>query len=115
MISLGPLGRGGALTALAICARVLLQRQFFCHDNFRAARAARHYVEFVHEGAHQEDAAAGGAEKILFGERVGYIRESETSAFIEDMDDHFFAGEIDGQMNLFFGALLVAVMKSVDD
>src|SRR5580704_133011 len=31
------------------------------------------------------------------------------------MDNHLVAGEIHGQMNLLFGALLIAIVKRVDD
>src|SRR5580658_6552634 len=107
--------RGSALATLAIRSRVLLQWQLFCHDNFGAAGASWNHVEFVHERAHQEDSAAGGAQKIFFRKWIGDVGERETLALIQNVNDHFVASEIDGQMNLFFGAFLIAVVKRVDD
>ena len=44
--------RGSALATLAVRSLVILQRQLFCHYNFRAAGTSRNYVEFVHKRAH---------------------------------------------------------------
>lgn len=107
--------RGGALATLTVRSLVILEGQFFCHDNFRAAGASRHDVEFVHKGAHQEDSAAGSTQKVLLREWIGHVGKGEARAFVQHMDDHFFAGEINGEMNLLLGALLIAVMKCVDD
>ena len=90
-------------------------RQFLGHNNFRAASAARYDVELIHEGAHQENSASGGAEKIFFGERIGDISEIEPFALVQNVDDHFVGCEIDGQVNFLLGAFLIAVVKRVDD
>ena len=109
------MGRGGALASFTIRSRVLLQRQLFSHDNFRTARASGHDVKFVHKCTHKKDSAAGGAQEVFFCKRIRHVGKCEASAFIQDMDDHFVAGKINGEMNFLFGALLIAVVKCVND
>src|SRR5713226_7614192 len=99
----------------AVASGVAVAGEFFGHNNFRAAVAAGHDVEFIHEGAHEKDAAAGSAQKIFFGEGIGHIAEVKALAFIENVNDHFVGSEIEGEINFFVGALLIAVMESVDD
>src|SRR5690349_2775456 len=89
--------------------------KLFGHDDFGAAGPAADDVEFVHEGAHQKNSAARGTQQILLGERIGDVAEPEAGTFVENVDNHFVAGQIDGEMNLFFGALLVAVVEGIDD
>lgn len=87
----------------------------FCHHDFGAARTSGYNVKLIHKRAHQKNSAARRTQEILFGQRVWNTGESKTRAFIEDMDDHFLAGQVDSQVNLFFGTLLVAVVKRVND
>ena len=85
------------------------------HDDFRAAGAGGNDVKFVHESAHEKNAAARSAQKIFFGERIGNVGEFEACAFVRDVDDHLFRSEIDGEVNFLFGLFFIAVMESVDD
>ena len=52
-------------------------RQFLDHHELGAAFGAAFDLEFVHEGAHQEQAAAGGAQQVFFGQRVGNLGKLE--------------------------------------
>src|SRR5216684_1045215 len=99
----------------AVAAGIPHAGQFLGHNNFRAAVAAGHDVEFIHEGAHEENAATGSSQKVFFGEGVGHIAEVKAFAFIENVNDHFVGSEIKREINFFLGALLIAVMESVDD
>src|SRR6266852_4963433 len=99
----------------AVISGIPLAGQFLGHNNFRAAIAAGHDGELIHESAHEEDAAAGSAQKIFFGEGIGDAPEIKAFAFIENVNDHFVGSEIEREINFFVGALLIAVMESVDD
>src|SRR5215471_3335034 len=108
----GLLVRRGAVVSVGLWrAR---RRQALRHYDFRSAGLSRDNVELVHERAHEENPAAGSAEKIFFGERIGNIGELESGAFIGYVNDHFFGSEIDGEMNFLVGLFLIAVMKGVD-
>src|SRR6185369_6311868 len=87
----------------------------FGHDDFGAASTPGHDVEFIHEGAHQEDAAAGSAQEIFLGKGIGHLGKVETLLLVQNPNDLFFRSEIHGQMNLFVGAFLIAVVEGVDD
>ncbi len=102
-------------TAAAVRLRCAVGRKALGHDDFRAASAGGHNVKFVHESAHKKNPAAGSAQKIFFGERIGNVGEFEAGAFVGDVNDHFFGREIDGEMNFLVGLFFVAVMKGVDD
>src|SRR5579864_3619507 len=97
---LGSLRLGlAAVPTFAIRSGVLYAGQFLGHNNFGAAGAARHDVELIHERAHEEDAAAGGAQKIFFSEGIRDTAEVEAFAFIENVDNHFVGSEIEGEIN----------------
>ena len=102
-------------TVAAVGLRCAGIREALGHNDLRAAGAGGDDVEFVHERAHKKNAAAGSAQKIFFGKRVGNVGEFEAGAFVSDVNDHFFRSEIDGKVNFLFGLFLVAVMESVDD
>jgi hypothetical protein len=87
----------------------------FAHDQLGAAAGAALNVEFVHEGAHEKNAAAGGAQEIFFGEGVGNIGEAETLAFVEDVDDELALFELDGHDDFAAALLTIAVTVGVND
>lgn len=103
-----------AAAAISIGLRASGARQALRHYDFRAAGSSLDHIKFVHEGAHQKNSAAGSAQKVFLGERVGNIGQLEAGAFIGYVDDHFFRGEIDGEVNFLFGLFFVAIMKGVD-
>src|SRR6202790_5712410 len=112
---LGSLRLGFAfLLAFAVVSEVLRRGQFLGHNHFRAAGASGHDLELIHEGAHEENAAAGSAQKIFLGEGIGHATEVEALAFVENVDHHFFGSEIESEIDFFVGAFLIAVMKSID-
>jgi hypothetical protein len=85
------------------------------HDNFGASLLRGMDDKFVHEGAHEEDAAAGTLQKILIRERIGDILEAESVALVANIDDELVGGELKGEKNLFLALLPAAVVISVDD
>ena len=113
---LGSLRLGFAfLLAFAVVSEVLRRGQFLGHNHFRAAGASGHDLELIHEGAHEEYAAAGSAQKIFFGEGIRHATEVEALAFVKNVDHHFFGSEIESEINFFVGAFFIAVMEGVDD
>jgi len=56
--------------ALGLVARVIWGGNSLGHHQLRAAGAALAHLEFVHESAHQKNAAAGGFQKIFVEEWI---------------------------------------------
>src|ERR1700686_4428555 len=105
---------GGAFSALAIRGSTPRSRQFLRHHDFRAARSAGNHTELVHEGTHQENPTAGGAQQSFLGELVRNIGKLETRALVQYVNDHLVGGEVNGKVDFFVGALLVPIVKGVD-
>jgi hypothetical protein len=59
--------------------------QFLRHDQFGAAPRRAMDFKFVHEGAHQEDSAARGFQKVLFRKRVRHLTQVEALPLIDDV------------------------------
>src|ERR1700687_2682724 len=105
----------GPLAALSVGCGIPSRRQFLGHDDFRSPRTAGDNPEFIHERAHQEDAAPRGPQQIFLGYRVGHAAKVEAFTFVQTVNNHFFRRKIQSEVNLLFGALFVAVVKGIDD
>src|SRR6266481_9071392 len=105
-VSLRFLLRRGVLSALAIRGGAPRGGQLLGHHNLRAARSPGNHIEFIHEGAHQEDPAAGRTEQVFLSERVRNIGELESPTFVQYVNDHLVGSEIDGKVDYLVGPFL---------
>src|SRR5690242_2259540 len=97
---LSSLSRRRFRSTLAIRRMASRLGQLLRHYNFRASRPSLHHVELIHEGAHQKDSPARGAQQILLRERVRYISESKPGSLIQYVNDQLFRGDVYREMNL---------------
>lgn len=72
-------------------------------------------IKFIHESAHQENAAAGSPKQILFSEGIGNVGKGEIPALVEDVDDYLFLSELESEKDLAAALLPVPVSIGIDD
>src|SRR5579872_2872658 len=93
--------------------------QFLHHADFHAAPGRALQPDFVHEVAHEEDAAAARLEDVLGRERIGDFLGLEAVAAIRDADDELGrlldGREAEFDHHRFGGVFLVAMLDRVDD
>ncbi len=71
-------------------------------------------VYLIHEGADEEDAAAGAAQDVLGRERVGDGCGVESGALVCDADDEGVGVGLEGGGDVLGGVVGVAVQDGVD-
>lgn len=71
-------------------------------------------VYLIHERADEKDTAAGAAEKIFRGERIGKFLGIDALALVGDAEDEFRAGVFKRERYLLRGIVLIAVEHSID-
>src|SRR6266436_6876144 len=97
-VSLRFLLRRGVLSALAIRGGAPRGGQLLGHHNLRAARSPGNHIEFIHEGAHQEDPAAGRTEQVFLSERVRNIAGRESPFLVHSVNDRLVVREMEGKV-----------------
>lgn len=68
----------------------------------------------IHEGSHEKDSTAVGAEEVFCGEGVGKFVGIESSALVGYGDDEGFGGEVEGGGDVLVVVVFVAVDDGVD-
>ena len=61
-------------------------------------------VDLIHEGANEEDAAAGAAQEIFRGERIGEVFPVDAFALVGDGKDQGFAVVFEAGRDCFAGS-----------
>lgn len=87
----------------------------FGHHQFGSTTAGAENSELVHERAHQEDAASGRFQEVLFGKGIGDVGEVKTAALVEDVYNHLIGREDKREAYLLLGPLAIAVTDCIDD
>ena len=70
-------------------------------------------VYLIHEGADEEDAAAGAAHEVFGRQRIGQGVGVEAFALIADLDDEGFAVVLKARGDLFGRVVVVAVQDGI--
>ena len=71
-------------------------------------------VDLIHEGADEEDAAAGAAEKVLGGKRIGKVFPVNALSLIRNGEDEGFAVVLEACCHLFGGVIVITVKDGIN-
>ncbi len=72
-------------------------------------------VYLIHEGADEEDPAAGAAQDVFGSQRVGKAVRVEARALVGNLDEQIVHRGFEGDGDVFAGVVGVAVQDGVDD
>jgi len=84
------------------------------HDELGAALIGVVDVKFIHEGAHQENAASGALQQVFVCQRVRDVFEAEAYSLVAHVNYEFFGSQLKGDEDFFSALFLASVIVGVD-